>query len=129
MTRNNGKTPNGKDCLIAEELPLLQKRIYEQARGTWQEGVAGYLIRNGYVVGYEADGTRLRGKAGKYGSKYAKSLDNLMVRIEEHLPLGLELKSEQVGQKGAWGYRLVTLNNPMMLEMSDMSAHYNGEVA
>lgn len=107
MTGNNGKTPNGKDCLIAAELPVLQKRIYEQARGTWQEGVAGYLIRNGYVISYEADGSRLKGKAGNYGSKYAKSLDNLMTRIEEHLPLGLELKSEKVGPKGAWGYRLV----------------------
>ena len=113
-TGNNSKTPNGKDCLIAAELPILRNRIYEQARGTWQEGVAGYLIRNGYVVGYEADGSRLKGKAKKYQSKYAKSLDNLMTRIEEHLPLGLELNSERVGPKGAWGYRLVTVNSPMM---------------
>ena len=107
MTGNNGKTPNGKDCLIAAELPVLQKRIYEQARGTWQEGVAGFLVRNGYIISYEADGSRLRGKAHSYGTKYARSLYNLMTRIEEHLPLGLELKSEKVGPKGAWGYRLV----------------------
>lgn len=49
----------------------------------------------------------LKGKAQKYQTKYQTSLRNLVTRIDEHLVGSLELVDDQVGPKGAFGYRLI----------------------
>ena len=99
------KTPNGKPCWIPG--PELAKLLRKQARGSWQQEVVENLISNGYVVSYQATGNQLRGRAKNYQSKYQTSLRNLMIRIEEHLVGTLEIRSEAVGPKDAFGYRLV----------------------
>lgn len=100
----DGETPNGKPCWIAGS--ELRRLMLKQAKGSWQEEVVENLADNGYVIDYLASGNKLVGKAANYQSKYMRSLNNLMTRIEEHLVGSLELKREPVGPKGALGYRL-----------------------
>jgi hypothetical protein len=105
MPENDARTPNGLPCWIAgQELAAL---IREQARGSYQAGVANHLIQYGYVIGYRATGSMLKGNARKYNGKYATSVRNLMNRIEEKLPGTLCIEKGPVGPKGGFGYRLV----------------------
>ena len=101
----DGRTANGKPCWIPG--PELAKLIRNQAKGSWQQDVVENLINHGYIIGYEATGSQLKGKARSYQSKYQRSLRNLMTRIDEHLVGSLEILDDQVGPKGAFGYRLV----------------------
>jgi hypothetical protein len=101
----DGKTENDLPCWIpGSELATI---IRNEARGSWQRGVAENLIRNGFVVGYRADGSMLKGKAKKYSSHYQESLENYMQRLNDVLPGTLFLEHTGVGSRGAWGYRLV----------------------
>ncbi len=99
------RTPNGKPCWVPG--PELAKLLRKQAKGAWQQEVVENLIANGYVIGYKATGSMLKGKAQKYQTKYQTSLRNLVTRIDEHLVGSLELVDDQVGPKGAFGYRLI----------------------
>ena len=99
------KTPSGQPCWIPG--PVLADLIRKQARGNYQASVAENLIRNGYIVTYLADGGQLKGNAARYKGRYEQSVQNLMTRIEEHLPGTLEIKSGEVGPKGGHGYWLV----------------------
>ena len=101
----DGITPSGQSCWIPG--PVLADLIRKQARGNYQVSVVENLIRNGYIISYIADGGQLKGKASKYKGRYEQSVQNLMTRIEEHLPGTLEVKSGAVGPKGGHGYWLV----------------------
>jgi len=99
------KTPFGEVCIIP--LEGTRKLIMSQARGNWQQKVTEQLVQKGYVIGYQATGTQLKGKAKNYQSRYAKSLVNLMNRIENVLvPTPFGLIKDEVGPKGAFGWYL-----------------------
>ncbi len=100
-------TPYGEDCIIVDE--TIREIILSQAKGNYQINVAKNLCDNGYIIGYIADGGTLKGKAGKYQSKYARSMNNLMDRIGENLPNNIVLIDGKVGIKGAFGYYLTNL--------------------
>ena len=98
------KTPLGEDCIGFSDDSRMYELVVAQAQGSWQNAVAQNLVRNGYIIGYLADGP-LKGKAKKYSSKYRRSLSNLMDRIETALlDTPYSLCSGPVGPKGGYGW-------------------------
>ena len=83
----------------------MHNTLKKAARGAWQREVLRNLIIDGYVIGYRATGP-LKGRAKSYQSHYAKSLTNMMNRIEEILEheTPYKLESGSVGPRGGWGY-------------------------
>jgi hypothetical protein len=103
------KTPQKKECIGSiDPQSKLGELVLSQAIGSWQRIVAVRLLDHGYIIGYLADGGKLKGRAKNYQSKYAKSLYNLMNRIKEELNTNSPYKliSGSVGPKGAFGYYL-----------------------
>jgi hypothetical protein len=98
-------TPNGKPCWIPGE--VLAEVIRNQAKGRFQKEVAETLISQGYIIEYKPTGTTLKGKAKSYNTRYNTSTRHLMARIAEVLPGTLDILSDFVGPKNAFGYRLV----------------------
>lgn len=100
-------TPYGEECIAVETDSKLGNLITGQARGSWQRAVVANLCKEGYVIGYLADG-KLRGKARQYQSHYSESLSNLMDRITDtlHDNSPFCLRSGSVGPNGAFGYYL-----------------------
>lgn len=95
-------TPHGESCV--SEVDQVKPMLLVQAKGSWQKEVVSNLVSSGYIVGYRATGM-LRGKARKYQSHYARSLTNLMTRIENRLmTTDFVLCYGQVGPKGGYGY-------------------------
>ncbi len=103
------KTPHGDECMAVEKDSKLGNLITSQARGNWQRAVVSNLCKQGYIIGYLADG-KLRGKARQYQSHYQESLTNLMDRIFNVLQKNspYRLVSGSVGPNGAYGYYLST---------------------
>lgn len=97
-------TPYGDECIRANG--PLHDLIWQQARDDYQRDVARNLAYNGYVIGYLADGGALKGNALRYKGRYEQSLHNFAERVENALPGRYHLVYDQVGPKGAWGYRL-----------------------
>lgn len=98
-------TPNGKPCWIPGT--MLADQIRNQARGCFQKEVAETLISQGYIIEYKPTGTVLKGKARSYNTRYNTSIRNMMARIAKNLPGTLDILSNFVGPKNAFGYRLV----------------------
>lgn len=100
------KTPYGEACINREGLSEIYINLINlQARGSWQKRVVGNLLDDGYIVDYLATGGPLRGNARKWSTKYGKSLQNLMARIEEALDGGyIILESGPTGKKGGYGH-------------------------
>jgi hypothetical protein len=103
------QTPHGDECVAFNATSPIVPIIINQARGSWQREVAANLIRNGYVIGYLATGSKLRGKAKSYNTGYERSLSHLMerTRIAVHQSSPYRLLDGPVGPKGAFGYYLV----------------------
>jgi len=103
------KTPSGQSCNAFERDGRMHNTLKKAARGAWQHEVLRNLMDEGYVIGYRATGP-LRGRAKSYQSHYAKSLTNMMDRIEEILETETEYRLERgsVGPKGGWGYYITT---------------------
>jgi hypothetical protein len=100
------KTPHGEECIVLAIDSEFGNKIYAQARGSWQRNVAINLCKQGYVIGYLADG-KLRGNAKKYQGHYQESLSHLMLRIANALDGSkYSLISGSVGPNGAFGYYL-----------------------
>ena len=104
------KTPYGDDCIAFEKTERMGKLVIDQARGSWQRSVCQSLLRDGYIIGYQATGSSLRGKARKYQSKYQTSLHNLMDRVTQVIldESPYCLIHGRVGPKGAYGYYITT---------------------
>jgi hypothetical protein len=102
------KTPQGENCIGSiDPQSRLGQMVLTQTKGNYQLTIAMRLLDYGYIVGYLAGGGPLRGRAKNYQSKYARSLYNLMNRIEEELKNSpFKLVSGSVGPKGAFGYYL-----------------------
>ena len=103
------KTPQGENCIGSiDPQSRLGELILKHPKGNYQLTVVMRLLDRGYIIGYLADGGKLRGKAKSYRSKYEKSLSNLMNRIREELNTNSPFKliSGSVGPKGAFGYYL-----------------------
>jgi len=104
------RTPYGDDCIAFEKNGRMSKLVMDQARGSWQRSVCQSLIRDGYIIGYQATGDSLKGKAKNYQTKYQTSLYNLMHRINRTMQNESEycLIHDRVGPKGAYGYYITT---------------------
>ena len=81
----------------------MHNTLKKAARGAWQREVLRNLMDEGYVIGYRATGP-LKGRAKSYQGHYAKSLTNMMDRIEEILQNETEyhLERDNIGPKGGW---------------------------
>jgi hypothetical protein len=103
----NSKTPSGKHCVVPVQNSRLAVLITSQANGSWQRNVANKLVETGYIVGYQATGSALRGKAGNYRGHYDRSLANLIARIRTALNdngAPVKIASGSVGPKSGYGY-------------------------
>lgn len=101
------KTPYGEECWAEiDEDSRLGTLIMSQARRHWQRSVIRNLLRNGYIIGYQADGSTLKGKAKSYQSSYAKSLYNLMDRVTQVVldETPYHVVHGATGPKGGFGY-------------------------
>lgn len=78
--------------------------MISQTKGCYQYSAILRLYNQGYIIGYLADGSQIKGKAGKYLGRYQTSLRNVINRINKVLPDNIEICSGSVGPKGAFGY-------------------------
>ncbi len=99
------KTEFGDEYLKPDDEQIKELMI-SQTRGCYQESAISRLYNEGYIIGYKATGSPIKGKAGNYQSKYQTSLRNVINRINKILPDGIEICSGSVGPKGAFGYYL-----------------------
>lgn len=98
------KTPHGDECIVPT--PAIAGIILSETRGSYQRDAACLFIKRGWMVLYQADGAKVKGKAGKYSGRYQRSIRNMMDRIMDALPAGVSIISGSVGPKGAFGYYL-----------------------